>query len=226
MFFKFCRQGGNPKIPRKIHFQWLIWEMIDCLEVFARPFQVIQTVQRDIYYWKLCWYKIPFSLPIILYWLKKKGQVLWTWRKTTKKYHFRSSDLMCISRKHADYNGKKLIWLLISVGKSKIWPKTGSSFAGKLKCFFVPCTEYFGGYFILFLFISVGPIIQLSTSPGIRLWSDMSSMKSWGILHRKSFLAKSHIFDCNGVGYWWFWLEGFINASNSILLGLDFVPCY
>ena len=38
--------------------------------------------------------------------------------------------------------GKKLIWLLVSVGKSKIWPKTGSSFAGKLTCFFVPCTEY------------------------------------------------------------------------------------
>ena len=50
MFFKFCRQGGNPKIPKNFHFQWLIWEMIDCLEVFARPFLVIQTVQRDIYY--------------------------------------------------------------------------------------------------------------------------------------------------------------------------------
>ena len=153
----------------------------------------------------------------------------WT-QNNKKKYHFRSSDLMCkekivefelrysihvkgISRKQADYNGKKLIWLLVSVGKSKIWPKTGSSFVGKLKYFFCAvywlwtdtCEILFGRCFILFLFISIGVlssnIQQVLESVKGRPWSDMSLMRIWGILNKKLFLAKSHIFDCNEVGY-------------------------
>ena len=34
-----------------------------------------------------------------------------------KKYHFRSSDLMCISRKHADYNGGKIDLIAHICGK-------------------------------------------------------------------------------------------------------------
>ena len=50
---------------------WLFWSL-------ARPCQVIQTVQRDIYYWKLF-----FANNIVL--IQKNSRVLWTGRKTTKK---------------------------------------------------------------------------------------------------------------------------------------------
>ena len=186
-FFKFCRQGKIPKYLKKIPLSmvdlgnyWLFWS-------FARPCQVIQTVQRDIYYWKL------FFLPIILYWFKRIVEFYELDAKQQKKYHFRSSDLMCkekivefelrysihvkgISRKQADYNGKKLIWLLVSVGKSKNWPKTGSSFVGKLEYFFL-CRvlimnrylwntfwEVFHSFPVYFYWC---PIIQHSTSPWI-----------------------------------------------------------
>ena len=127
MFFKFCRQGGNPKIPKKFHFQWLIWEMIDCLEVFARPFQVIQTVQRDIYYWKLCWYKIPlfFTNNIVL--IKKKWPSSMDLTQNNKKSTTFVHQIWCAFLVNMlIITGKKLIWLLVSVGKSKIWPYTGS----------------------------------------------------------------------------------------------------
>ena len=77
-FFKFCRQGKIPKYLKKIPLSmvdlgnyWLFWS-------FARPCQVIQTVQRDIYYWKLF-----FTNNIVL--IQKNSRVLWTGRKTTKK---------------------------------------------------------------------------------------------------------------------------------------------
>ena len=37
--------------------------------------------------------------------------------KQQKKYHFRSSVPMCISRKHADYNGKKIDLIARFCGK-------------------------------------------------------------------------------------------------------------
>ena len=201
----------------------MIWEIIDCFEVLpdlARSFKLY----KDIYIIE------SFFLPIILYWFKRIVEFYELDAKQQKKYHFRSSDLMCkekivefelrysihvkgISRKQADYNGKKLIWLLVSVGKSKIWPKTGSSFVGKLKYFFCAvywlwtdtCEILFGRCFILFLFISIGVlssnIQQVLESVKGRPWSDMSLMRIWGILNKKLFLAKSHIFDCNEVGY-------------------------
>ena len=185
-FFKFCRQGKIPKYLKKILFQWLIWEIIDCFEVLpdlARSFKLY----KEIYIIE------SFFLPIILYWFKRIVEFYELDAKQQKKYHFRSSDLMCkekivefelrysihvkgISRKQADYNGKKLIWLLVSVGKSKNWPKTGSSFVGKLEYFFL-CRvlimnrylwntfwEVFHSFPVYFYWC---PIIQHSTSPWI-----------------------------------------------------------
>ena len=177
-FFKFCRQGKIPKYLKKnSSFNGWFGKLLIVLK-FCQTLPGHSNCTKRYILLK------AFFLPIILYWFKRIVEFYELDAKQQKKYHFRSSDLMCkekivefelrysihvkgISRKQADYNGKKLIWLLVSVGKSKIWPKNGLFFCRETKMFFVPCTDYEQIPVKYFLGISIGPMIQLSTSPWI-----------------------------------------------------------